>query len=70
MLIIFFDIKGIVHKEFVLAGERSYSTYYCDFYGDCMKMCEEFTLNIGDEGTGCCIMTTHCFTLPFSRGNF
>jgi hypothetical protein len=26
MLIIFFDIMGIVHKEFVLAGQ----TYYCD----------------------------------------
>jgi hypothetical protein len=30
MLIIFFDIKGIVHKEFVLAGQTVNSTYYCD----------------------------------------
>jgi hypothetical protein len=29
MLIIFFDIKGIVHKEFVLAGQVVNSTYYC-----------------------------------------
>jgi hypothetical protein len=28
MLIIFFDIKGIVHKEFVLAGQTANSTYY------------------------------------------
>jgi hypothetical protein len=30
MLIIFFDIKGIVHKEFVLTGQTVNSTYYCD----------------------------------------
>jgi hypothetical protein len=30
MLIIFFDIKGIVHKEFVLAGQTVNSTYYSD----------------------------------------
>jgi histone-lysine N-methyltransferase SETMAR len=30
MLIIFFDIKGTVHKEFVLAGQRVNSGYYCD----------------------------------------
>jgi hypothetical protein len=29
-LIIFFDIKGIVHKEFILAGQTVNSTYYCD----------------------------------------
>jgi hypothetical protein len=26
----FFDIKDIVHKEFVLAGQTVNSTYYCD----------------------------------------
>jgi hypothetical protein len=31
MLIIFFDIKGIVQKEFVLAGQTVSSAYYCDF---------------------------------------
>jgi hypothetical protein len=30
ILIIFFDIKGIVHKEFILAGQTVNSTYYCD----------------------------------------
>jgi hypothetical protein len=30
MLIIFFDIKGIVHKEFALAGQTVNSAYYCD----------------------------------------
>jgi hypothetical protein len=27
-------------------------------------------LNFGDRRTGCCIMTTHHLTLPFSQGNF
>jgi hypothetical protein len=30
MLIIFFDIKGIVHKEFFLASQAVNSAYYCD----------------------------------------
>jgi hypothetical protein len=30
MLIIFFDIKGIVHKQFILAGQTVNSAYYCD----------------------------------------
>jgi hypothetical protein len=30
MLNIFYDIKGIVHKQFVLAGQTVNSAYYCD----------------------------------------
>jgi hypothetical protein len=30
ILIIFFGIKGIVHKEFVLAGQAVNSVHYCD----------------------------------------
>jgi hypothetical protein len=30
MLIIFLDIKRIVHKEFVLAGQTVNPAYYCD----------------------------------------
>jgi hypothetical protein len=30
MLTIFFDIRGIAHKEFVLAGQSVNSAYYCD----------------------------------------
>jgi hypothetical protein len=30
MLIIFFDIKGIVHKEFVLAGQSVNFAFYCN----------------------------------------
>jgi hypothetical protein len=31
ILIIFFDIKAIVHKEFVLAGQTVNSANYCHF---------------------------------------
>jgi hypothetical protein len=30
MLIIFIDIKGVVHQEFVLAGKTASSSYYYD----------------------------------------
>jgi hypothetical protein len=30
MLIIFIDIEGIIHKEFVSAGQIVNSAYYCD----------------------------------------
>jgi hypothetical protein len=30
MLIIFFGINGIIHKEFILGGQTVNSTYYCD----------------------------------------
>jgi hypothetical protein len=40
------------------------------FYGDCIKMCEDFAPNFGGKRSGCCITTTHHLTLPFSPGNF
>jgi hypothetical protein len=63
MLAIFLDIKGIVHKEFVLAGQTVNPAYYLTFYRDCVKMCEDFTPNFGDERTGCCITTTNRLAL-------
>jgi hypothetical protein len=48
MLIIFF-IKVTVQKYFVLAGQRVNSVYFCDFYSNCVKLCEEFAPNLGDE---------------------
>jgi hypothetical protein len=38
MLIIFFDVKGIVHKESILAGQTVNSAYCCDIYGDCVNL--------------------------------
>jgi hypothetical protein len=66
--IIFFDIKGIVHKKFVLAKQSNLHTTVT-FYGDCVKICEDFATNSGNK-TGWCMMTTHCPTFPFLPGNF
>jgi hypothetical protein len=49
MLITSYHIKRIVYNEFVLADQTLNSAYYCDFYSDCLKMCEEFTLKFGDK---------------------
>jgi hypothetical protein len=38
MLIIFFNIKEIVHKEFFLVGQTVNSAYYCDLL---WRMCED-----------------------------
>jgi hypothetical protein len=37
MFIIVFDIKGIVHKEFILAGQTVNSAYYCEVL---QRLCE------------------------------
>jgi hypothetical protein len=68
MLIIFFDIKGIVRNEFVLAQSIPHTT--STFYGDRVKLYEGFIPNFGDKSTGCCIRTTHCLRVLFSPGNF
>jgi hypothetical protein len=58
MLIIIFDIKGIVPKEFVMAGQAVPHTTV-SFYGDCVNMCEDFGPDFGDKRTGRCITSTH-----------
>jgi hypothetical protein len=64
MLIIFFDVKGIVHKEFVLAAKQAIPHTTVTIYGNFVKMCGEFAPNFGDK------RTAHRLTLLFSPGNF
>jgi hypothetical protein len=44
MLIIYFDIKLIVHKKFVLAGQTFNSTYYSDVLWLLCESIEDFAL--------------------------
>jgi hypothetical protein len=68
--LILFDIKGIVHKEFIMAVKKVNSASTMKFYGYCMKMFEDFALNFGNKRTDCCITTMNCLRLPFSPENF
>jgi hypothetical protein len=49
MLIIFFDIKGIVQKKFVLAGRTVNSAYYCDVLWLLPDMCKDFAPKSGEK---------------------
>jgi hypothetical protein len=70
MLVTFFDIEGIVHKNLSWKAKQSIPHTTVTFYGECVKMREDFASNFGDKRTGCCITTTHRLTIPFSPGNF
>jgi hypothetical protein len=70
MLIVLFDIKGMVHKEFVLAGQTFNSAHYCDVI---QRLCENvrtFRPEFWRQNTACCITTTHRLRFPFSPGFF
>jgi hypothetical protein len=60
--------KGIVHKEFLLAGQTINSAYYCDGLQRLRENVRRLRPNICDKGTGCRITTTHRVTLPFLAG--
>jgi hypothetical protein len=69
-LIIFFSIKGIIHKEFDLTGQTIQFCILLRYFTAAVKMCNDFIPNFGDKRTGSCITAMHCLTLPFSPGIF
>jgi hypothetical protein len=68
MLVIFFDITGIVYKEFVLIGQAANSAYYCTGLRRLLENVRRLHPDLSDKRTGCCITATHYLTLPFSPG--
>jgi hypothetical protein len=70
MLIIFFDIKGIVHKECFLAGHTVMSAYYCDVLRKLHRNVRRLRLELWGQKTGCSITTAHCLTFSSSWGKF
>jgi hypothetical protein len=50
MLIIFFDIRWIVHKEFTLAGQQSIPHTTVMFCGNCVKMGKDSTKTLMTKG--------------------
>jgi hypothetical protein len=65
VLITFFDIKEIGYNPSWQARQSILHTTMT-FYGNCMKMCEDFALNFDDKSN----MTVHGLTLSFSPGSF
>jgi hypothetical protein len=48
ILMIFFDIKVIIHKQFALVGQTINSAAVT-FYGNCMKICGDFRTLVTKE---------------------
>jgi len=70
MIITFFDIKGIVHKEFIPRGQTVNSGFYAKYCGDCVKKCKDIVPNFGENRPGCFTTTTHRLTLPSPPNSF
>jgi hypothetical protein len=66
MLINFFCIKGIVHKEFVLAVQTAHSAYYCDVSRRLHEIVRRFRPELWRQKN----WLLHCLTLPFLPGSF
>jgi hypothetical protein len=65
----FFTWRGLLTKSSSWHAKKSIPHTTVTFYGDCVKICEYFVPNLGDKIADCCIMTTHCLSLPFSQVN-
>jgi hypothetical protein len=66
----FFTPSGLFKENLSWQAKQSIPHAPVTFYSNCMKMCKDFATNFGGKRTGCCIMTVHRLTLPFSSGNF
>jgi hypothetical protein len=49
LLIIFFEINKIVHKEFLVEGQTVNSAHYCDVLRQLRKNERRFAPNFGDK---------------------
>jgi hypothetical protein len=70
-VIIFFDIKGIVHKEFLLWGQAVNSAYYCGILLRLFENVWRFHPEIRQQESGCYITThrpPHCLGI-FTKNN-
>jgi hypothetical protein len=66
MIIIFFDIKGIVHKEILLAGQTISAAYYCNI----LRRLPENVRRLLPELWRQKKWLLHHDNAPFSPGNF
>jgi hypothetical protein len=66
ILIIFIGIKSLFTRNLFWQAKQSISHTTVMFYGNCMKLCDDFAPNFGDKRTGSCIMTAAYLSLPIS----
>jgi hypothetical protein len=67
MLIISLTSRGLFTKNLSWQAKQSIPHITVTFYGDCVKMYEDFVPNFGDKITGCCI-PMHRLKLSLSLG--
>jgi len=62
MLIVFFDIQGIVHLEFPPEGQTVIAKFYCSVLRRLSEDIRRNNLNCGAQAIGCSMMTMHPLT--------
>jgi hypothetical protein len=70
MLIIFLTSREWFTKNLYWQAKQSLLYTTVTFYGDWVKMWEDFASNFGHKWTGCCITTMQRPTLSFHQGIF
>jgi hypothetical protein len=65
MLIIFFDVKGLVRNGFVLAGQTVNFAYFCEGLLRLRENVRRLRPELWPQRTGCYIRTVHRVKLPF-----
>jgi hypothetical protein len=66
MLIIFFVVEVIIQKNSSWQAKQSFIHTTVMFYGDCVKLCNDFTPNFGEK----LLAVASCQHTFFSPGNF
>jgi len=66
----FFDILGIVYKEFVPTGQTVNGNFFCEVFRWLRENMRRKRLRCGRTETGCCNMTMHQHTPILSFGIF
>src|SRR5215510_14413982 len=62
MLILFFDIRGIVHHAFVPQGQTMNTQFYCSVLRRLRENIRRKRPELWRRAIGCCMMTTHPLT--------
>jgi hypothetical protein len=62
--------SGLFTKNSPWQAKHSIPHTTVTFYGEWVKMCEDFVSNFSDKITGSFITITHHLTLPFQQGIF